>query len=208
MKKAGVFLIINTVLFLSACSGPSDKEVGQAVLLVTPTVFLISLGFQYLFFRLWKLIFPHLTLSWLPNFIFYIILLILAGILGNGTPFWFLTDEWGLTGIIFILVGPSFLTVLFVIMRIWLASNPSKVFTWVSIAVMSFYVLLAFPMVAGLTEGTSYNVMAGMFWIRPGMLPVWGINDLGLPGSLTALVFLILLVEVLIRIKRTRTRNV
>ena len=73
MKQAVIFLVINTVLFLSGCAGPTDQEVGQAVLLVTPTVFLISLGFQYLFFRLWKLIFPQLTLSWLPNFIFYLL---------------------------------------------------------------------------------------------------------------------------------------
>ena len=207
MKRAMIFLVISASLFLAGCSGPSDKEVGQAVLLATPTIFLISLGFQYLFFRLWKLIFPQLTLSWLPNFIFYLLLLILAGIFGNGSPFWFLTDEWGLTGIVFIILGPSFLTVLFISMRIWLALNPSKVFTWVSIVVMSFYVLLAFPMATGLTEGSSFNQIVYLFWILPGTLPFWWTNDFGWPGLLTALVFLILLVEVLIRIKRTRKAN-
>ena len=111
MKKGVIFLVINASLFLSGCVSLTDQEVGQAVLLVTPTVFIISLGFQYLFFRLWKLKFPQLTLSWLPNFIFYIFLLIIAGIFGNGNPFWFLTDEWGLSGIVFMIFGPSFLTV-------------------------------------------------------------------------------------------------
>jgi hypothetical protein len=207
MKKGIIFLVINTVLFLSGCSGPSDKEVGQAVLLATPTIFLISLGFQYLFFRLWKLIFPHLTLSWLPNFLFYIFLLITAGIFGNGNPFWFLADESGLSGIVFIILGPSFLTVLFMVMRVWLALNPSKVFTWVSIAVMSLYVLLAFPMATGLTEGSSFNEMIILFWILPGTIPFWWTYDFGWPGSLTGLAFLILLVEVLIRIRRTGTSN-
>ena len=206
MKKGVIFLVINTVLFLSGCSGPSDKEVGQAVLLATPTIFLISLGFQYLFFRLWKLIFPHITVSWIPNFLFYIFLLILSGVLGKGNPFWFLTDEWGLEGIVFIILGPSFLTVLFIAMRIWLAFNPSKVFTWLSIAVMSFYILLAFPMVAGLTEGTSYFSFAELFWISPGTV-LFLSSDYGWPGSLTILVFFILLVEVLIRIRKTSKGN-
>ena len=207
MKKAGVFLFIITLLFLSGCSGPSDKELGQAVLLVTPTVFLISLGFQYLFFRLWKLKYPELTLSWLPNFIFYIFLLIIAGIFGNGNPVWFLTDESGLSGIVFLIFGPSFLTVLFIVMRIWLFFNPSKVFTWVSVAVMSVYVLSTFPMIAELTEGTSYSEYIGYFWISPGTLLFFS-SDYGWPGSLTALVFLILLVEVLIRIKKPSNSHV
>lgn len=202
MKKAVIFLTVIASLLLSGCAGPSDRELGQAVLLVTPTVFIISLGFQYLFFRLWKLIYPQLTLSWLPNFIFYIVLLILAGIYGNGNPVWFLTDESGLSGIVFLIFGPSFLTVLFIVMRIWLFFNPSRVFTWVSIAVMSFYVLSTFPMIAELTEGTSYGEYIAYFWISPGTLLLFSSNY-GWPGSLTALVFLILLVEVLIRIKKT-----
>jgi hypothetical protein len=207
MKQAVSFLVINTVLFLSGCAGPTDQEVGQAVLLVTPTVFLISLGFQYLFFRLWKLIFPQLTLPWFPNFIFYLFLLIIAGIFGNGDPFWFLTDELGLTGIVFIIFGLSFLTVFFIIMRVWLSFNPSKVFTWATIAVMSFYVVLAFPIATGLTEGSSFNEIVILLWILPGTLPFWWTSDFGWPGSLTTLVFLILLIEVLIRIKKTSKAN-
>jgi hypothetical protein len=180
--------------------------VGQAVLLVTPTVFLVSLGFQYLFFRLWKLIFPQLTLSWFPNFIFYIFLLIVAGIFGNGNPFWFLTDDLGLAGLVFIFFGPSFLTILFIIMRIWLAVNPSKVFTWVTIIVMSFYILLALPLATGVAEGSSFSEIVIRFWILPGMIPFWE-NDFGWPGLLTTLVFLILLVEVLIRINKMKKVN-
>jgi len=202
MKKAVIFRTIIASLLLSGCSGPSDRELGQAVLLITPTVFIISLGFQYLFFRLWKLIYPQLTLSWLPNFIFYIVLLILAGIYGNGNPVWFLTDDSGLRGIVFLIFGPSFLTILFIVMRIWLFFNPSRVFTWASIAVMSFYVLSTFPMIAELTEGTPYSEYIAYFWISPGTLLLFSPNY-GWPGSLTALVFLILLVEVLIRIKKT-----
>src|SRR6266498_3370093 len=152
MKNTMIFLGIGALLLLAGCSGPSDKEVGQAVLLVTPTVFLVSLGFQYLFF------------------------------------------------------GPSFLTILFIIMRVWLTVKPSKVFTWVTIIVMSFYVLLALPLATGLAEGSSFSEFVIRFWIIPGMLPFWK-NDFGWPGLLTAIVFLILLVEVLIRIKRTRRAN-
>ena len=113
----------------------------------------------------------------------------------------------GLTGLVFIIFGLSFLTVLFIIMRVWLSFHPSQVFTWVSIAVVSFYVLLAFPIATGLTEGSSFNEVVILFWILPGTLPFWWTNDFGWPGSLTALVFLILLVEVLIRIKKTSKAN-
>lgn len=203
MKNALLFLGLGALLFLSGCSGPSDKEVGQAVLLVTPTVFLISLGFQYLFFRLWKLIYPQLTLAWLPNFIFYLFLLIVAGLLGNGNPFWFLGDDQGLAGLVLLIFGPSFLTILFIVMRVWLSVNPSRVFTWVTILVMSFYLLLALPLATGLAEGSSFSEMVIRFWMFPGTFPFGG-NDFGWPGVPTALVFLILLVEVLIRIRRMR----
>jgi hypothetical protein len=71
---------------------------------------------------------------------------------------------------------------------------------------MSFYILLALPLATGLAEGSSFSEIVIRFWIFPGMLPFWK-NDFGWPGLLTALVFLILLVEVLIRIKRTRKVN-
>ena len=206
MKKLAAFLIISTVFFLVSCSGPSDKELGEAALVATPTVFLISLGFQYLFFRLWKVVLPELTLSWLPNLIFYVGVLILAGLVGNGNPFWFLTDDFGWAGIVFIIFGPSFLTMVFIVMRIWLFVNPSNVFTWVSIAVMSFYVLLALPMVAGVTEGTHYVEFAGWFWAAPGTV-LSASSNYGWPGSLTVLVFLILVVEVLIKIRTRRKGN-
>ena len=59
------------------------KEIGQSVLTVTPVVFLISFGFQYLFFRLWKRKWPEMTISWVPNLILLIALIVFAIIFGN-----------------------------------------------------------------------------------------------------------------------------
>ena len=205
MKKATFFFVIITSLLFSGCSGPSDKEIGQTVLLVTPTVYIISLGFQYLFFRLWKLKFPQLTLSWLPNFVFYIFLIIIAGIFGNGNPFWFLTDGWGMSYVVFIIFGSSFLTVLFIVTRIWLFFNPTKTFTWASILTMSFYILPAFPMIAGSTEGTSWSESIMVFWIFPGSAFFFSYN-FGFLGDFTVLVFFVLLLEVWVKTKKTNER--
>ena len=202
MKKSLVFLILIILLLFSGCVTLTDKEVGQAAVSVTPILFLLSLGFNYLFFRLWQLIYPQLTLSWLPNFRFFVFLLLIAGIFGN----WFLTDEWGLNGILLIIIGSSFLTVLFIVMRIWLVVHPATVFTWVSIVIMSLYVLSTFPMIAEQTEGTSYYEFISWLWIYPSTALFLSPNY-EWPGSLPALVFLILLVEVLIRISMHRKSN-
>ena len=197
MKKALIFLIVSTLLLLSGCISPTDKEVGQAAISVTPIIFLLSLGFLYLFFRLWQRNYPQLTLSWIPNVLFFVSLLIIAGIFGN----WFLTDDRGLNVLFLIIFGSSFLTVFFIVMRVWLVFHPPTVFTWVSVVIMSIYVLSTFPMIAGRTEGTSYSEYFAWLWIFPSTVFLSSPNY-GWPGSLPALVFIILLVEVLIRIRK------
>jgi hypothetical protein len=200
MKKSLLFSVILIVL-LASCSGPTDKEIGQAILLVTPTVFLISVGLQYLFFRLWQRKWPELRMSWLPNLIFYIFLNIVAGIWGNGNPFWFFTDASGLSGY-FILFGSSYLTVLFIITRIWLAINPARVFTWASIIALSLFALPALPMIAGMTEGTQILYLCILpVWVYPGSVLFSGLNA-DRPGALTALVLFILLAEVWFRTEK------
>jgi hypothetical protein len=165
MKKSALLLIFSISLLLSGCDDPNDKEYGDAVLFVIPTVFLISLGFQYLFFRLWKKKFPQLTFSWLPNIIFYIILIVIARFLGDGNSYGF-GDMYNI--ITLVIFGTSFLTVLFLITRIGLSFNPSRTFTWASILTMSFYMLPVFPMIAGLTEGTFWSNLIDSFWVTPG----------------------------------------
>jgi hypothetical protein len=127
--------------------------------------------------------FPQLTFSWLPNIIFYIILVAIARFFGDGNSYGFY-DMYNVETLV--LFGTSFLAILFVVTRIGLTFIPSKIFTWASILIMSFYMLPAFPMIAGLTEGTSWSTLINNLWVFPGC---FGLNFL--------FVFLILFFEVL-----------
>jgi hypothetical protein len=169
------------------------KEIGQSVLTVTPLVFLISFGFQYLFFRLWKRKWPELTISWVPNLIFLIALIISAIIFGKTKPL--------LLGGLLIVFGLSYLTIYLLFMRIWLFFDHSRVFSWASILIMFLFLLPAFPMAAGQAEESPLVQYVLMVWFLPGSLPFSGSNQ-SHPGLLPALILIILLFEVWFRTRK------
>lgn len=180
LKRKLLFLL----MFILCLTGCMDKEIGQAVIGTAPIMFCVSIGFQYLFFCLWKRTWPDLIISLRPNIIFLLTLVFLAFLfsitLQNGTI------------ILYALVyfGTSYLTVFFLVLRIWLFFNHTNAFTWASIATMLVYILPAFPMIAGITEGTSFSEIAILLWMLPGSLFLKNY-----PGVITAIVFMILLIE-------------
>lgn len=193
MKKNVISLLVMAIL-LAGCSAPTDKEIGQSVLLITPTAFIISIGFQYLFFRLWKRKWPELTISWLPNVIFFVMLALLAVFFGNMEGFIFSSTLR--------IFGSSYLTILFIVTRIWLAFNPSKAFTWAAILTMSLFAIPIFPMISGITQGTAFFFpFVFYFWVFPGSALLSG-DYFENPGFLTALVFFVLMLEVLIKTRK------
>lgn len=189
IKSILLFLLL--IPFLSGCM--PAKEIGQSVLTVTPLVFLISFGFQYLFFRLWKRKWPELTISWVPNLIFLIALIIFAIIFGKTKPL--------LLGGLLIVFGLSYLTIYLLFMRIWLFFDHSRVFSWASILIMFLFLLPAFPMAAGQAEESPLVQYVLMVWFLPGSLPFSGSNQ-SHPGLLPALIFLILFFEVWFRTRK------
>ena len=182
-KKAFLFLAI--ALWLAGCTGPSDIEIGQSVLSATPIVFLVSMGFQYLFFRIWKRKWPELTMSFPPNLIFLIALVVLAIIFPNVE----------LLPLALLWFGASCLKVLLLVTRIWLFFDHANAFTWATVLMLSLYILPAFPMVAGLTEGTGFGDFAFALWVLPGSILRFLFRDSILANGGAVILFLVLLVE-------------
>jgi hypothetical protein len=192
MKK-NVFLLLAIALLLTSCNGPSDKDYGQSVLTAAPIVFLISLGFQYLFFRIWKRKWDTLAMSWLPNLIFLILLIVLMLL-----AFLFRDIEFRKTELLLLALlwfGASYLTVLFLVTRIWLVFDRTNVFTWASVLTLSLYIFPALPMVAGLTEGTIFSDLALAVWILPGSVLGLLFRDSIIANGGVVILFLALLVE-------------
>jgi len=196
MKRNAIHFLILGIL-LASCSGPTDKEIGQSVLLVVPTAFIISIGFQDLFFRLWKRKWPDLTMLWLPNSVFFVTLVILAFLLGHLNGFVYQTT--------LMLFGSSYLTILFIVTRIWLAFDPSKAFTWAAVLTMLLFAIPIFPMILGLTQGTGFfGGFVFPLWVLPGSGLFSSGGNFEYPGLLPGLIFIALIVEVLIK---TRKKN-
>jgi hypothetical protein len=191
--KRNSFLLLAMAILLSGCTGPSDQDYGQSVLSVAPIVFLVSMGFQYLFFRIWKRKWRALTMSWQPNLIFLILLIAVMVLVFLFRDIEFRETE--LLVLALVLFGASYLTVLFLVTRIWLVFDRSKVFTWASILTCALYILPAFPMVAGLTEETPIGDFALALWILPGSVLRLFFRDSIIANGGVVILFLVLLIE-------------
>ncbi len=191
--KRNSFLLLAIAILLTSCTGPSDQDYGQSVLSVAPVVFLVSIGFQYLFFRIWKRKWHTLTMAWLPNLVFLVLLIavmVLAFLLRD-IEF----RETELLVLALVVFGASYLTVLFLVTRMWLFFDRGQVFTWASILTLSLYILPAFPMVAGLTEETLLGDFALALWILPGSVLGLFFRNSMIANAGVVILFLVLLVE-------------
>ncbi len=191
--KRNAFLLLAMAILLTSCTGPSDQDYGQSVLSVAPIVFLVSIGFQYLFFRIWKRKCHTLTMAWLPNLVFLVLLIavVVLAFLFRDIEF----RETELLVLALVVFGASYLTVLFLVTRIWLFFDHDQVFTWASILTLALYILPAFPMVAGLTEETLIGDFALALWIIPGSVLGLFFRNSMIANAGVVILFLVLLVE-------------
>lgn len=195
MKKSIFYLAL--IIALSGCSGPTQQEVGQSVLITVPFVFLISMGFQYLFFRLWKRKWPEITMNWMPSFIFLIFLIISAL-----SAKFFISIDNNLSGGIFVL-SLSYLPVLFIFTRIWLFFNHTKAFTWASSIAFFLFISPAFPMAAEVTKDSPFFWQYTIWvWMMPAAIP----EDM--PGAIALIVFLVLIIEAWLRTRKSTAKTV
>lgn len=195
MKKVVLYLVL--IIALSGCSGPTQQEVGQSVLMTVPFVFLISMGFQYLFFRVWKRKWPEITMNWMPNLIFLIFLIISAL-----SAKFFIDIDNSLTNVIFPL-SLSYLPILFLFTRIWLFFDHTKAFTWASIVAMSLFISPAFPMAAEVSKDSNFFWQYTIWvWMMPAAIP----EDM--PGAIPLTVFLVLIIEAWLKTRKTTEKAV
>jgi hypothetical protein len=132
-------------------------------------------------------------MAWLPNLVFLILLIavMMLAFLLRDIEF----RETELLVLALVVFGASYLTVLFLITRIWLFFDHARGFTWASILTLSLYILPAFPMVAGLTEDTGIGDLAVVLWVAPGSVLRLLFRDSIIANGGVVIVFLILLVE-------------
>ncbi|HUU01487.1 MAG TPA: hypothetical protein VM425_08620 [Myxococcota bacterium] len=179
--------------------GPSEIEAGRAVMFVGLPVLLITLGFMLLFLWLWRKVKPELSREWKPagfalGAMALMCVLSLAGVPSDGSGRGL---SFGVSGIMewvpfaMMAAGTTYLLFVLVVWRIWLVFWPKTAFGW---AFLPPLVLLWWPaplMGFGLTEGWMD------FWTAAWVFP-------GYCGIVTGPVFLILLIEILVRIRLAR----
>jgi hypothetical protein len=172
--------------------GPTDEEIGRAVLLIVPAVLVVHFGLMHLLLRLWRVVAPALSLRNGPTLWAggaFVLLSVLALVLPYQDP---ASREGGVMDVAFpalVLVGTSVLAVQLLAFRILLWVAPGKAFTWAFLAGPVF--LWAAPLLAFLPASYPWANWMIPAWAWAG---VWGV----VPGAL----LLLLLVEVGIRRSR------
>ena len=178
-------VVVLFILGLGGC-GPSRKEAGTAVILASPLVFLIGLGFVWIFYKLWSRRFPDLKMSWKPGIICTICLLLFSLPFMVNLPQ--KTLDWAVSALW--IFGTSYLTVLFIVFRISFFFSQNT-FTWIAIPLILFYSFFALSLID--SESSASFELFMILCIFPG----YG-------GIVSGIVFLILLIEVLIRTQKNR----
>ncbi len=190
------WIILGLSMLATGC-GPTDEEVGRAVMLSSPFAFVVGLGLTLVLAHLWHGIRPAIEVNWRPILIGQgicagLAVLALVGVTEKpGTDSAQSTTSaiagvLDLVGIAFVVFGGALLASWLVSFRLWLGWRPGSAFShsWVPPLV-----LLIWPcpiMAFGATQG-----------FQDVFLPIW--IYAGYLGIVPSVLFLGLLTEVLIR---------
>jgi hypothetical protein len=186
---------IPAVLLVALCSsgahcGPTPEESGQTVLLVAPFVVLCAMAVQWLILALWRSVRPALLLDWRKN-------LALVGGLAFPAAWALLVNErpFDFAGIAFWLFGCSYVTAMLLATRIWLLVHDTRrVFFVTHVILCVIFLVPAF--VLALFGGRPLQNAAEAMWIFPGF-----------GGWISGPLFLVLLLEIVIRREMLRRRG-
>ena len=166
---------------LGGC-GPKIDEIGVAVLVAAPFVYLSVHFFLYLLSLLWRRRYPllrHPLKLWL---------IIPAVVLAIAAPFIGPSRKLDLAVMAYWVFGTSYLTVTLVVWRLWFIANEELAFTHAQIPVAALYTMFGLACVAKARDLAQLGVMAFIF-------PGYG-------GLISAPLYIALIIEAAVRGKR------
>lgn len=150
------------------CGGcePTQVEAGQCIVLVAPVITAIAMGLHALYARLWRWLDPAPRVSWRISQKGFLVLFILAAVV-LVTGLEREADDW--LGVIFIIVGSSYLTLFTVVMRLSLMTRLRRWFAWAPL--LPWLVYLPPALVLALFGSTKDRVADALqlFWMLPGL---------------------------------------
>lgn len=178
------------VLLLVAGCGPNAREAGVAALVVAFPILVIASMLLWLLSRLWQRVRPQLVFRWQP---FVTVGLVLSGVglFAAVLPFHGSATEWLVMALW--AVGTSYLTIVLLVWRIRLSARNGL--AWAHGLACAIQFLPALPLAFfGSTEGELNGPLLGVW-----MLPGYG-------GLVAGPIYVLLLLEALVRWQRARSR--
>jgi hypothetical protein len=175
--------VVLALALLGGC-GPTQAEMGQAILIAAPLITIAGIGLQALYAMLWRRLGADVHLRWQvqgPLLAFLVLGAFLPALRWQRG-----TDDW--IAAAFIFVGTSYLSLLLIAMRILLITSLRRHFPWAGALA---WVLLWLPAFHHALWGSTTNEdsLAVIVWILPGYM-----------GAVTFLLLLGFGVELAIRL--------
>ena len=132
-----LFLILLILPLFAGCVGPTGKEIGQAVIAISPMIFIVSIVVQLIIFNVWRIKMKDIVINSRPNIIFFAILILLSLFFGN-------SKEAGAVSCSFVFI---YIITLFIVTHIGLLFS-RDIFTWSSVLTMTIFIVLSFMMIS------------------------------------------------------------
>lgn len=202
MRLPAAVLLALIALGLSGC-GPTDEEVGRAILLTAVVPHALGMALMFVFHALWRPLKPDAVISLKPLLVALGVLVVAAGLSlvgvteqGPDHP-----DSSGVEGVVWLATialaafGTSYLALWLVVWRIWLAKSPRTAFTWSFLPVLAILIWPCPIMATGVTESSDawHVLMTPNYYL-------WYYSGYG--GLVASPVIISLLIEGLIRRRR------
>jgi hypothetical protein len=189
-RRATIWPLLATCLLLGAC-GPTEKESGQAMLVMAPVITLVGLGLAAVFQRLWSPLADepelHLRPSWR----------VMALLVSCTVPLLFdeqLEDDWIIAALW--MGGTTYLTFFLIGLRLCIVSSLRRYYS----AQVYLPWLLLYPPALYLayfgSNEQELGAFPGLLWTMPGYL-----------GLVSGPIFLIMLLEIVVRRHRHAKRR-
>ncbi len=146
------FLILSILPLLAGCGAPSDKEIGQAVLSISPVVFFFSASIQFIIFNGFTEDRSKTSRYLLYNITFFVVLFFISLFFGNPEH---------QNDISFIYIFIYF--ILFLVIVCIISAFSRKLFIFSSMLTMTFFVILSLIMILSQPPSYRHHIKGGMF---------------------------------------------